>query len=146
MKTKTILYLEDSLMDVALTLEVLKNNNILNNVVVASDGVEGLEYLKCEGKYSDRKPENPGLILLDLKMPRMDGLEFLEKIKNDDKFKLIPVVMLTSSKEEQDLIKSYSLGVNSYVVKPVDFKSFEEIVKQIGLFWAIINEIPKERK
>lgn len=146
MKAKTILYLEDSALDVALTLEVLKNNNILNSIVVASDGVEGLEYLKCEGKYSNRTSENPGMILLDLKMPRMDGLEFLEQIKKDKKFKLIPVIMLTSSREEQDLIKSYSLGVNSYVVKPVDFKSFEEIVKQIGLFWAIINEIPAERE
>jgi CheY-like chemotaxis protein len=146
MKAKTILYLEDSALDVALTLEVLKNNNILNSIVVVSDGVEGLDYLRCEGKNSGRSPENPGMILLDLKMPRMDGLEFLERIKKNDKFKLIPVIMLTSSREEQDLIKSYSLGVNAYVVKPVDFKSFEEIVKEIGIFWAIINEIPLERK
>ncbi len=146
MKAETILYLEDSLLDVALTLEVLKNNNILNPIIVVSDGVEGIEYLKCKGKYLNRTPSNPGMILLDLKMPRMDGLEFLEHIKKDDNFKLIPVIMLTSSKEEKDLVRSYSLGVNAYVVKPVDFRSFEEIVKQIGLFWAIINEIPMERK
>ncbi|MFH2116852.1 MAG: response regulator [Bacillota bacterium] len=146
MKAKTILYLEDSLLDVSLTLEVFKNSNILNSVVVVSDGVEGLEYLKCEGKYLNRTPVNPGMILLDLKMPRMDGLEFLEFVKKDVKFKSIPVIMLTSSKEEQDLVKSYLLGVNAYVVKPVNFQSFEEIVKQIGVFWAIINEIPSESR
>jgi CheY-like chemotaxis protein len=146
MKTKTILYLEDSPLDVALTREVLKENHILNPVVVASDGVEGLEYLRCLGKFKDRIPENPGMILLDLKMPRMDGLEFLALVKKDSLFKAIPIIMLTSSREERDLVKSYALGVNAYVVKPVDFHSFEEIVKQIGLFWAIINEIPSEKR
>ena len=146
MKIKTILYLEDSRLDVALTCEVLKENRILNQVIVASDGVEGLEYLRCEGKYKERTPGNPGMILLDLKMPRMDGLDFLAIVKEDVTFKTIPVIMLTSSREEQDLVKSYALGVNAYVVKPVDFHSFQEIVKQIGQFWAMINEVPSEER
>lgn len=144
MEMRTILYVEDSLLDVGLTKEVLKENNILNPVIVANDGVEALEYLRHEGQYRKRKTGNPGMILLDLKMPRMDGLEFLAIVKNDEKFKQIPVVMLTSSREEQDLIKGYALGANAYVVKPVDFEDFAEIVKQIGIFWAIVNELPTE--
>lgn len=144
MEMRTILYVEDSQLDVELTKEVLKDNNIINPVVVANDGVEALEYLRCEGEYKGRKTGNPGMILLDLKMPRMDGLEFLAIVKSDEKFKQIPVVMLTSSREEQDLIKGYALGANAYVVKPVDFEDFAEIVKQIGIFWAIVNELPTE--
>jgi len=142
MELRTILYVDDSPLDVELTIEVLKDNNLINPVAVANDGVEALEYLRCEGQYRDRIKGNPGMILLDLKMPRMDGLEFLEIVKKDVKFKKIPVIMLTSSREEKDLIRGYDLGVNAYVVKPVDFTSFTEIVKEIGIFWAIINELP----
>ena len=146
METRTILYVEDSQLDVGLTLEVLRENNIINPVVLANDGVEALEYLMREGQHKGRKPGNPGMILLDLKMPRMDGLEFLSIVKKDVKFKQIPIIMLTSSREEQDLIRGYELGVNAYVVKPVDFVAFADIVKQIGVFWAIINELPPERE
>lgn len=144
MEMRTILYAEDSKLDVELTKEVLKDNNILNPIVVAKDGVEALEYLQCEGQYRDRKPGNPGMVLLDLKMPRMDGLELLAILKKDDRFKRVPVIMLSSSREEQDLIKGYDLGVNAYVVKPIDFEAFADVVKQIGVFWAIINEQPPE--
>jgi len=139
---RTILYVEDSPLDIELTKEVLKDSNIVNPIVVANDGVEALEYLRCEGEYKGRKTGNPGMILLDLKMPRMDGLEFLAIAKKDDRFRQIPIIMLTSSREEKDLIKGYDLGVNAYVVKPVDFSAFAEVVKEIGVFWAIINEIP----
>ncbi|MEI8200380.1 MAG: response regulator [Eubacteriales bacterium] len=142
MDLRTILYVDDSPLDVELTIEVLKDNNIINPIAVTNDGVEALEYLRCEGKYRERTSGNPGMILLDLKMPRMDGLEFLDIVKKDVKFKKIPVIMLTSSREEKDLIKGYDLGVNAYVVKPVDFVSFAEVVKEIGIFWAIINELP----
>ena len=142
MEVRSILYVEDSMLDVELTMEVLKDNNILNPVIVANDGVEALEYLKCEGKYTGRTPDNPGMILLDLKMPRMDGLELLSIIKKDDKYRKIPVIMLTTSREEQDLIRGYELGVNAYVVKPIDFEDFAIAVKEIGVFWAIINELP----
>ena len=145
METRTILYVEDNQLDIELTMEVLKENNIVNPVVVANDGVYALEYLMCEGQYKGRKSGNPGMILLDLKMPRMDGLEFLSIVKKDEKFKRIPVIMLTSSREEKDLIKGYDLGANAYVVKPVDFVAFADIVKQTGVFWAIINELPSER-
>ena len=145
MELRTILYVEDSVLDVELTLEVFKENNIINPVIVTSDGIEALEYLRCEGQFSDRKKGNPGMILLDLKMPRMDGLEFLDIVKKDERFRKIPVIMLTSSREEKDLIKGYELGVNSYVVKPVDFNAFANIVKEIGIFWAIINELPADK-
>src|SRR5665811_1377192 len=144
MELRTILYVEDNPLDVELTMEALKENKMANPIVSVGDGVEALEYLSCEGIYKGRKPVNPGFILLDLKMPRMDGLEFLSIVKKDIRFKRIPVVMLTSSREEKDLIKGYDLGVNAYVVKPVDFDTFADIVKQIGLFWAIINELPSE--
>ena len=144
METRTILYVEDNQLDIELTMEVLKENNIVNPVVVANDGVYALEYLMCEGQYKGRKSGNPGMILLDLKMPRMDGLEFLSIVKKDEKFKRIPVIMLTSSREEKDLVRGYDLGVNAYVVKPVVFGSLIKVVKQIGVFWAIINELPSE--
>jgi two-component system response regulator len=144
MELRTILYAEDSPLDVELTMEALKENNVANPIVSVSNGVEALEYLSCEGIYTGRKPVNPCLILLDLKMPRMDGLEFLSIVKKDIRFKRIPVVMLTSSREEEDLIKTYNLGVNAYIVKPLDFISLVEVVKQIGNFWAIINELPSE--
>ena len=139
---RTILYAEDNPRDVELTLEALGDHNLANNVIVVRDGVEAMDYLRCEGKYKQRKPGNPAVLLLDIKMPRMDGIEVLKTIRGDNKLKKLPVVMLTSSREEQDLIKSYELGVNAYVVKPVDFKEFIEAVKQVGVFWAVINEVP----
>ena len=143
---RTILFAEDNPRDVELTLEALGDHNLTNNVIVVRDGVETMDYLRCEGKYKQRKPGNPAVLLLDIKMPRMDGIEVLRAIRNDNKLKMLPVVMLTSSREEQDLIKSYELGVNAYVVKPVDFKEFIEAVKQIGVFWAVINEVPPAGK
>ena len=139
---RTILLAEDNPKDIELTLEALGDHNLANNVIVVRDGVETMDYLRCEGKYKQRKPGNPAVLLLDIKMPRMDGIEVLRAIRNDNKLKMLPVVMLTSSREEQDLIKSYELGVNAYVVKPVDFKEFIEAVKQLGVFWAVINEVP----
>jgi CheY-like chemotaxis protein len=139
---RTILFAEDNPKDVELTLEALNDQNLANNVVVVRDGVETMDYLKCEGKYKQRKPGNPAVLLLDIKMPRMDGLEVLKAIRGDKTLKTLPIVILTSSHEEQDLIKSYELGVNAYVVKPVDFKEFIEAVKQVGVFWAVINEVP----
>jgi len=144
MKINTILYVEDNPLDVELTMEAFKEKKVANKVVVANDGVEALEYLRLEGRFKDRKPGNPGFILLDLKMPRMDGLEFLAIIKKEAEFKRIPVIMLTSSREEKDLIRGYDLGVNAYVVKPVDFLALTEVVKQIEAFWAITNEVPWE--
>ncbi len=144
MKISTILYVEDNPLDVDLTMEAFKENKLANQLVVVNDGVEALEYLRLEGQYKDRKVGNPAFILLDLKMPRMDGMEFLAIIKKDDQFKRIPVIMLTSSREEKDLIKGYNLGVNAYVVKPVDFLALTEVVKQIEAFWAIANEVPSE--
>jgi CheY-like chemotaxis protein len=139
---RTILFAEDNPRDVELTLEALGDHNLANNVIVVRDGVETMEYLRREGKYKQRKPGNPAVLLLDIKMPRMDGIEVLRAIRSDKLLKMLPVVMLTSSREEQDLIKSYELGVNAYVVKPVDFKDFIEAVKQVGIFWAVINEVP----
>ena len=143
---RTILFAEDNPKDVELTLEALGDHNLANNVVVVRDGVETLEYLRCEGKYKQRISGNPAVLLLDIKMPRMDGLEVLKAIRGDDKLKTLPVVMLTSSREEQDMVRSYALGVNAYVVKPVDFKEFIEAVKQVGVFWAVINEVPPGSK
>jgi CheY-like chemotaxis protein len=142
---RTILLAEDNPKDVELTLEALSEHNLANQVVVVKDGVEVLEYLRYEGNYKLCKQGNPAVILLDIKMPRMDGIEVLKVIRSDDKFKTIPVVMLTSSREEPDLKKCYEIGVNAYVVKPVNFKDFFEVVKQIGVFWALLNELPSEK-
>lgn len=139
---KTILLVEDNPQDVELTMEALMEHNLANNVVAVSDGVEALEYLRYEGRFKERKKNNPAVILLDIKMPRMDGIEVLGTIRRDKKLKTIPVVMLTSSREEPDLKKCYDLGVNAYVVKPVNFKDFMDAVKQIGVFWAMLNELP----
>jgi len=143
MKLKTILLAEDNPMDVELTLEALSENNLANNVVVVKDGVEAMEYLNAEGPYENRADGNPTVLLLDIKMPRMNGIEVLTAIRGDEKLKSIPVVMLTSSREEPDLKKCYELGVNAYVVKPVAFNEFLEAVKHIGIFWAIMNELPQ---
>jgi CheY-like chemotaxis protein len=142
---RSILLAEDDPKDVELTLEALSEHNLANRVHVVRDGVEALEFLRCEGKYASRTPGNPAVLLLDVKMPRKDGIETLREIRSDAALKMLPVVMLTSSREEQDLMRSYELGVNAYVVKPVDFNDFIEAVKQIGMFWAIINETPPER-
>ena len=143
-KLRTILLAEDNPKDVELTLEAMAENSLANNIIVVKDGVEALEYLRCQGKYKLRKTGNPALILLDIKMPRMDGIEVLRNIRSDAALKRIPVVVLTSSREENDLINTYDLGVNAYVLKPVDFKQFIEAVKQIGSFWAVLNELPRE--
>lgn len=140
---KTILIAEDDPKDVELILEAMSENNLANKVEVVHDGVEALEYLNCEGKYASRRPGNPALVLLDIKMPRMGGFEVLRAIRNDAKLKRIPVLILTSSREEQDLTLSYDLGVNAYVVKPVAFQDFIDAVKQIGGFWAVLNENTK---
>jgi CheY-like chemotaxis protein len=142
MKLKTILLAEDNKNDVDLTILALSESNLANNIEVVNDGVEVIEYLRSEGRFKGRVAGNPAVILLDLKMPRMDGIEVLKEIKNDPLLKLIPVVMVTSSREEQDLVQSYKLGVNAYVVKPVDFNRFIEAIKQLGAFWAVLNEIP----
>ncbi len=139
---KTILLAEDNPNDAELTIEALKENNLANRVVTVTDGVEAMEYLNYEGKYKDRKRGNPAVLLLDIKMPRMDGIEVLEAVRSNVKLKMLPVVMLTSSREEPDLKKCYSLGVNAYVVKPVNFRDFLDAVKHIGVFWAILNEQP----
>lgn len=141
---KTILLAEDNPKDVELTIEALAEHNLANQVVTVKDGVEAMEYLKYEGNYKQRNPGRPAVILLDIKMPRMDGIEVLKAIRSDDKLKTIPVVILTSSREEPDLKKCYELGVNAYVVKPVNFKDFIDAVKEIGIFWALINELPPE--
>ena len=141
---RTILLAEDNPKDVELTLEALAERNLANQVIVARDGVEAMEYLRREGSYRDRKPGNPAVVLLDIKMPRMDGIEVLRAIRGDPALKRIPIVILTSSREEQDMIDTYDLGVNAYVVKPVDFHAFVEAVKEIGSFWAVINELPPE--
>ncbi len=138
---KKILLVEDNPDDVELTLRAFKGKNIANEVVVARDGAEALDYLFGTGVYEDRDiTKKPTIVLLDLKMPKVDGLEVLRRIRADERTKLIPVIILTSSKEEQDLIKSYSLGANSYVRKPVDFTQFSEAVKQLGLYWLLLNE------
>jgi CheY-like chemotaxis protein len=137
-----ILIVEDDPRDVELTLTALEDYKLANEVVIARDGREALDYLYCQGLFSTRPNENPAVILLDLKLPKIDGLEVLKQVKSDDRLKLIPVVMLTSSHEETDMMKSYKLGVNAYVVKPVDFHEFVNAVKELGVFWAIINEPP----
>jgi CheY-like chemotaxis protein len=139
---RCILLAEDNPNDIELTLSALAEHNLANEVVVTRDGEEALDYLLRRDRYRLRADGNPAVVLLDLKMPKVDGLEVLRAIKSDDRLKTIPVVMLTSSREESDLIRSYALGVNAYVVKPVDFQAFVEAVKQVGVFWAVHNEPP----
>src|SRR6202022_214622 len=137
-----ILMVEDDPRDVELTLTALEDYNLSNEVVVAGDGEEALDYLYCRGAFKMRTSENPAVLLLDLKLPKIDGLEVLQTIKADEKLRIIPVVVLTSSREERDMVASYKLGVNAYVVKPVDFHEFVNAIKELGVFWAIINEPP----
>jgi CheY-like chemotaxis protein len=143
MTEKTILLVEDNPDDVELTLRAFKKNNILNKVVVAKDGVEALDYLFGTGVYASRNVnELPVVVLLDLKLPKIDGLEVLKRIRQDDRTKLLQVVILTSSSEQKDVIDGYSLGANSYVRKPVSFEHFVEAIKHLGLYWLLWNEPP----
>ena len=137
-----ILLVEDDPKDVELTLTALEEYNLANEVVVTHDGEEALDYLYCRGNFGTRSNENPAVMLLDLKLPKVDGLEVLQRIRSDEKLKLIPVVVLTSSHEEKDMVASYKLGVNAYVVKPVDFHEFVNAIKELGIFWAVINQPP----
>jgi len=137
-----ILMVEDDQRDVELTLTALGEYNLTNEVVVTRDGKEALDYLYSRGNFTGRTSENPAVVLLDLKLPKIDGLEVLQQIKSDEKLKMIPVVVLTSSREERDMVASYKLGVNAYVVKPVDFHEFVNAIKELGVFWAIIKEPP----
>ena len=144
MDVKKILLVEDDPQDVELTLAGLEENHLANKVVVARDGVEALDYLYRRGKFSNRPPGNPILVLLDNKMPKISGLQVLKAIKLDEQLKSIPVVALTSSRETPDLVEFYKHGVNAYVVKPVDFTEFMKAIKQLGLFWAAVNEPPPQ--
>ncbi len=139
---KRILLVEDSPHDIELMLAALSENRLANEVVVVRDGEEALDYLFRRGIFQLRAEGNPAVVMLDLKLPKVDGLEVLEKIKSDASLRSVPVVMLTSSREERDLVTSYSLGVNAYVVKPVDFHEFVDAIKELGLFWAVVNEPP----
>ena len=141
-KLGRILMVEDDPKDVELSLTALEDYKLANEVVVARDGQEALDYLYCRGKFSTRTSENPAVMLLDLKLPKVDGLEVLQQIKSDERLRMIPVVVLTSSNEEKDMMRSYKLGVNAYVVKPVDFHEFVNAIKELGVFWAVINQPP----
>ena len=143
MEDKIILLVEDNPDDVSLTERALKKANIINKLVVVQDGAEALDYLFCTGSYADRDAKDvPQVILLDLKLPKIDGLEVLRRIRSNEKTKLLPVVILTSSKEEKDLASGYSLGANSYIRKPVSFNQFADAVRQLGLYWLVLNEPP----
>ena len=142
MEAKKILMAEDDPRDVELALMALEEYNLSNQVIVARNGVEALDYLYRRGDYSARPPGNPVVVLLDLKMPKLSGLEVLRQVKNDSNLKTIPVVVLTSSKEDRDIVESYHLGVNAYCVKPVAFDKFITVVRQLGLFWVLTNEVP----
>jgi len=137
-----ILMVEDDPNDVELTLTALAEYNLANEVVVTRDGAEALDYLFCRGNFATRTSENPAVLLLDLKLPKVDGLQVLRQVKSDEKLRVIPVVVLTSSREERDMVASYRLGVNAYVVKPVDFHEFVNAIKELGIFWAVINQPP----
>jgi CheY-like chemotaxis protein len=139
---KPILLVEDNPRDLELALLALDKSQLANEVIVARDGQEAIDYLHSAGEWAERVPGNPAVILLDLKLPKIDGLEVLEMIRTSETLKAIPVVMLTSSREEQDLVRSYALGVNAYVVKPVEFNKFVEAIADLGVFWAVLNEPP----
>ncbi|GET25407.1 response regulator [Prolixibacter sp. NT017] len=143
MEIKTVLLAEDNPRDAELTLEALKENNLANDIIWVQDGEMVMNYLLKEGEFADRNPGLPAVVILDLKMPKMDGIETLAAIRSNEKLKSIPVVMLTSSQQEEDLVKSYDLGVNAYVVKPVDLADFMEAIKQLGMFWVVVNQSPK---
>ena len=143
MKKSIILLIEDNPDDEALTLRAMKKNKILNDIIVARDGAEAIDYLFALGKYAGRDiSDAPQVILLDLNLPKIGGLEVLKRIRSDDRTRLFPVVVLTSSKEEKDLIESYKLGANSYICKPVNFNQFTEAIRHLGLYWLVLNEVP----
>jgi CheY-like chemotaxis protein len=142
MSLKRILLVDDNPLDREMALDALQQHKLANDVVTLRDGAEALDYLYRRGEFATRPDEHPAVILLDLKMPKVDGLEVLQQIKGDPLLKMIPVVIMTSSREEQDLIKSYALGVNAYVVKPLDFHEFIEAIRLLGSFWAVLNELP----
>jgi CheY-like chemotaxis protein len=142
MRLKRILLVDDSALDREMAIDALQQHNLANDVVSLRDGVEALDYLYRRGEFATRSNTDPAVILLDLKMPRVDGLEVLRQIKGDPKLKMIPVVVMTSSREDQDLINSYQLGVNAYVVKPLQFGEFIEAIRLLGSFWAVLNELP----
>lgn len=147
MNDRTILLVEDNPNDVALTLRALRKNNILNEIDTVRDGAEALDYLLRQGNYADRdKDAMPAVVLLDLKLPKLSGIEVLQRLRADERTKLLPVVILTSSKEDQDLIDGYRFGANSYVRKPVDFTQFSQAVLQLGLYWMVLNEPPPKRR
>jgi CheY-like chemotaxis protein len=137
-----ILLVEDDPSDVELTLEALAEYNLANEVAVARDGKIALDYLHRRGEFKGRPDENPAVMLLDLKLPKIDGLEVLQQVKSDERLRMIPIVVLTSSQEEKDMMRSYKLGVNAYVVKPVDFHEFINAIKELGVFWGIVNQPP----
>lgn len=144
MTTKPILLVEDTPDDAELTTMALKQSGLLNEVIVAEDGLEALDYLFAEGRYAGRNPNNiPALVLLDIKMPRLDGIEVLQRLRADPRTHLLPIVMLTTSTEDVDLVRSYESGANAYVRKPVSLIQFHEAVRQLGLFWILTNEVPK---
>ena len=140
---KRILLVDDSARDAELILDALATHQLANEMVHVRDGAEALDYLHRRGQFAGRPDEQPALILLDLKLPKVDGLEVLRQLKGDAALKMIPVVMMTSSRQERDLLASYKLGVNAYVVKPVKFQDFVEAVRQVGVFWAVLNEVPE---
>jgi CheY-like chemotaxis protein len=144
-ESKSLLLAEDSPQDAELVMEALADHYLANRVIRVKDGVEALEYLRCEGEYATRRSGHPAVVVLDIKMPRMNGLETLRAIRADPALKLIPVVMLTSSHENPDMVRSYELGSNAYVVKPMIFSDFVATVKQLGAFWAKLNELPPDR-
>jgi CheY-like chemotaxis protein len=141
---KRILLAEDNANDVELTVTALRENHVVNEVIVVRDGAQALDYLYKRNEYAERAGQNPALVLLDLKMPKVDGIEVLKQVKSDPAMRSIPIVVLTSSREEQDLVQTYDLGVNAYVVKPVDFHEFVDAVKLLGGFWAVVNETPRD--
>ena len=143
---KRILIVDDSPRDVELTIAALSEKNLVNKIVVAEDGEEALDYLYKKGKFAGDENGIPAVILLDIKMPKMDGIEVLKHIRSEPKFKMIPVIMVTSSREEKDLVESYKLGANSYVVKPIDIAQFIDAIKVLGQYWAVINQPPPSRR
>jgi CheY-like chemotaxis protein len=146
MKTRHLLLAEDDSRDAKMTLDALEEYNRVNQILVVRDGEEVLDYLNCRGKFEEREGGNPIVVLLDLKMPKINGLEALKIIKADEHLKTVPVVMLTSSRETADLTECYGHGVNAYVVKPVDLGEFTKVIKQVGVFWSAVNEPPPDTK